>query len=106
MLRSVGTALPERKGRGIGNGGIMTNFITHDLQKNTLECKGCYERVEIPSRILRAKMPQEAALIFKQEFARKHLDDGCDEAADRIAEASWANRHARETAKRVLGMQC
>jgi len=82
----------------------MKEFIRHDLAKNTLECKGCYERVEIPRRVLQSRMPQEAVLIFKQAFAAAHIEAGCDEAADKVAEAAWSNRSDRDIAKRVLGL--
>ena len=56
----------------------MNNFITHDLEKHILKCKGCYERVEIPLRVRRARMPQEAVLIFKpRHICLRVTDDGC-----------------------------
>lgn len=70
----------------------MTNFIVHDLEKNSLKCRGCMESVSIPARVLRSHMPQEAVLIFKQEFAKQHIEDGCDEAADKVRAASYQNR--------------
>ena len=87
----------------------MTNFIVHHLDKHYLECKGCFERVEIPRRVLNARMPQEAVLCYKQEFAARHIADGCDEAAEVVNNLKCAvsNRirvsKAYETAQRVLG---
>jgi hypothetical protein len=89
----------------------MTNFITHNLASNELYCKGCYERVEIPRRVpfeLRRKgwhSIQEFQLAYKQEFAEKHIDQGCDEASQVVAAVRYKLHSETSLARamRVLG---
>lgn len=62
------------------------NPIFYNPQLQTLRCRGCMERFEIPARVYR---DTEALAILREGFEHQHVAQGCDVAMVKTKEVEY-----------------